>query len=268
MSRRLWEKTRYASKIDYIIDNFIREFDISKANISVLRDAGVMSENDYQYFLNAPRMERQIAIGKLQGGNTEASEILKNGIRNARKVFMEANSIDDSDILYIRNDAIAVIGPKPVKYLDISEHVHFRLSATYSSFYRFKAVDYLYLYDAVLNTEVLDVKGIGDEGIQLHKNFMLEFLCELFYRAQMEGVNEAINVLQDFYIKYTDLSLPIGYYRELNSGSRFKLDDKFSMYSTLYIDTSIDCFKKYIDISYNENLLRHLNKIYSTIYFK
>lgn len=268
MSRSLWQKSRYASRIEYIIDNPIREFDISKANISILRDANVLTEQDYQYFLNAPRMERQIAIGKLQGRNTKISEILKQGILNAKRIFMEANSIDDSDILYIRNDAIAIIGAKPVGYLNISEHVHFRPSAIYSSYYKYNMVDYLYYYDPVYRKERLDVKGIGDEGIELHKRFMLDFLSELFYRAQMEGIEEAIRVLQDFYIQYVDLKLPIGYYRELNSGSRYRLDNRFSMYSTLYMNESIELYKKNIDISYNENMLRYFMKIYSSIYFK
>ena len=40
----LWDKDRYSAKIEFIIDNFIREYDITKANISVLRDANVLSE--------------------------------------------------------------------------------------------------------------------------------------------------------------------------------------------------------------------------------
>ena len=41
-------------------------------------------------------------------------------IANAKKIFMESNGIQDSDILYIRNDAIAIIGNKFIGQLDIT----------------------------------------------------------------------------------------------------------------------------------------------------
>lgn len=268
MSSTLWQKANYAAKIQYVIDSTIREFDISKANISVLRDANVLTEDQYQYYLKAPRMERQIVIGKLQGSDSRITNILKDGITNAKKVFMQTNSIQDSEILYIRNDAIAIIGPRVINNLAITSRVSFRESARYSSFYRFNAIDMLYFYDPVTNTERLDLKGLGDEGVELHKKFMLDFLCELFYRAQIDGVQEAISLIQTFHKNYVDMQLPIEYYRELNSQSRYKLLPSVSMYSSIYMDYATDYHKRYLDISYNEALLRHFNRIFASIYFK
>lgn len=268
MSRTLWQKSHYAARIEYIVDNTIREFDISKANISVLRDANVLSEEQYQYYLNCSRMERQIAIGKLQGSNSRVSEILKTGITNAKKIFMETNSIDDSEILYIRNDAIAIIGQRVIRNLIISEHVVFRQSAAYTSFYKFNSIDFLYFYDPVTNTEVLDVKGLGEDGVRFHKEFMLEFLSELFYCAQMEGIRNAIQLLQMVHQNYLKRELSVGYYREMNPGSRFKLSSSLSMYSTVYMDNATEFYKQYLDISCNDSLLRHFMRIYATIYLK
>lgn len=267
MSSTLWQKTNYSARIEYIIDTLIREFDISKANISILRDANVLTEETYQYLLTAPRMERQVYIGKLQGSNTEVTNILKNGILNAKKIFMESNGIQDSEILYIRNDAIAIIGNRYIDNLAISNRVAFRESARYSSFYKFNTIDLLYYYNPVTNTEVLDVKGLGKAGTEVHKPYMLDFLCELFYRAQIEGIKQAIPILQSFYNRYINRDLEIGYYRELNPQSYFKLDSRMSMNSSLYMDHAFNGHKKLIDISYNDNLLRHFAKIYSSIYF-
>lgn len=268
MSSTLWQKANYAAKIQYVIDSTIREFDISKANISVLRDANILTEDQYQYYLRAPRMERQIYIGKLQGFDSRITNILKDGITNAKKIFMQTNSIQDSEILYIRNDAIAVIGPRVINNFMVTDRVSFRESARYSSFYRFNAIDMLYFYDPVTNTERLDLKGLGDGGVELHKKFMLDFLCELFYRAQIEGVQEAISLIQTFHKNYIDMHMPIEYYRELNSQSKYKLLPSISMYSTVYIDYATDYHKQYLDISYNEALLRHFNRIFASIYFK
>lgn len=268
MSRSLWQKSNYASRVEYIVDSTIREFDISKANISILRDANVLSETEYQYYLHCSRMERQVAIGKLQGSNPKVSEILKSGITNARKTFMELNSIDDSEVLYIRNDAIAIVGSRVIRNLIVSEHVSFRQSAQYTSFYKFKAIDFLYFYDPVTNIEKLDVKGLGEIGVELHKNFMLEFLSELFYCAQMEGIQNTIQLLQTVHQNYLKRELSIGYYRELNSGSRFKLSQSISMYSTVYMDQASEYYKQYLDISTNDSVFRHFMRIYASIYLK
>lgn len=267
MSSTLWQKAQYRSKIEYAINN-IREFDISKANISVLRDANVLSEDQYQYFLVCPRMERQIFIGKLQGSNPEVTEILKSGIANAKKVFMESNGIQDSEILYIRNDAIAIIGNRFVGQLDITDRVHFRQSAVYSSFYKVNAIDMLYYYNPVNNVENLDVKGLSDESIALHKEFMLDFLCELFCRAQMEGAQSSLEILQGLYKQYISRDLPVGFYRELNSQSYYKLDSSMAMYSSLFMDNVTEYHKKLLDISYNESILRLFSRIYASICFK
>lgn len=268
MSSQLWERTTYASRIEYIIDNTIREFDISKANISILRDANTLSEQEYQYYLTCPRMERQIAIGKLQGSNPGFTEIIKSGIMNAKKVFMQSNSIKDSDVLYIRNDALGIVGSKPIKYLNITDRVAFRESARYSSFVKFNAIDFLYFFDPVLNVEKLDVKGLGDSGVAVHKDYMLEFLCELFYCAQMEGVQPAISLLQTVHQNYLARRLDVGYYREVNPGSLYKLDSSMSMNSSIYTDYATEYYKRYLDISYNDSLLRHFNRILASIYFK
>ena len=80
MSKHLWERSFYNSNIPYLISVPIREYDISKANISVLRDANVINEEQYQYFYNAPKYIREVAIGKMQGSNPELSKIKNAGI--------------------------------------------------------------------------------------------------------------------------------------------------------------------------------------------
>ena len=262
----LWTKSSYRSEVQFLIDREIHEYDITKANISILRDANILSEEQYLYFLNAPKSERTVAIGKMQGRDSGITDVLKTGIANARKIFLESNNIPDSNILAIRNDAITYVG-RPAMVTTITDKVQFRNVGTYSSFYHINTVDYLYLYDIVSGTECLDIKGLGEESVELHKNFMLEFFSELFYSAQIEGVKSAILLLQLFYSNYVNKLLDVGYYRELNSQSMFKLDKSFSMVNSIFSDNLINSEKKYIDISFNENILRFLNRIYASIYF-
>ena len=264
---KLWEKDNFKSAVNFIIGNQIREYDMTKANISVLRDANAITEDQYQYFLSLPKFEREVAVGKMRGANPELTAILKEGIKHARQVFIESNGISEVDILAIRNDAITVVGYKPIRNLNISERVAFRFDGMYSSFYHINHLDLLYFYDPINNMENLDIKGMNDTAMALHKDFMLDFLSEVFYQSQVEGVQQSIRTIQNFHSQYIDLSLPVGYYRELNSGSRYKLNDTFSIIATLYMDYAVDFDKKYMDISYNEKVLRILNQYYSSIYF-
>lgn len=263
----LWEKDNYKSPINFIIGNQIREYDMSKANISVLRDAEAISEEQYQYFLHCPKLEREITIGKMRGSNPKLTDILKEGIKQARRKFIDLNNIDDIDILAIRNDALTIIGRKPIKALDITERVSFRLDGLYSSFYHINNLDLLYMYDPIGNTENLDIKGMNDEAINLHKDYMLDLLSEIFFEAQTTNVTTSIETLQSVHSRYILREMPIGFYRELNSGSRFRLNSEFSMYSTLYLEHATEYDKRHIDISYNEKVLRILNQYYSSIYF-
>ena len=263
----LWEKKLYRSPIQFLIDRPIYEYDISKANISVLRDANAISEEQYQYYYNAPKLEREIAIGNLQGRDKTVTDILNAGITNARRIFFEMNNIDPAKVLFIRNDSITVVG-NPVKYTDITERVRFRLAGEYTSYYDINRIDLLYKYDIVSGSENLEAKGLGDEGIELHRHFMLELLSELFYAAQIEGVHTAILLLQMVYANYLNKELNINFYREFNPGSLFKIagiTEYDPFYADYLTDTPYD--KNLIDISYNESILRYINRIYSSVYF-
>lgn len=263
----LWDKSNYKSKIEFLIDTPVIEYDISKANINVLRDANAISEEQYQYLYHAPKLERAITIGKLQGRDSNVTTLLKNGIENARRIFIESNNIQNYEILAIRNDAITIIG-RPAVNLDITDRVKFRLAGNYRSFYHLGTVDLFYNYDQIYKNEVLDVKGLGDLGVALHRNYILDFFAELFYSAQIEGVKAALSLLETVYSNYIKKELDIGYYREFNPRCGYKLNSDFSMCSAVYMNDATNRDKMYIDIGFNEVILRQLNRMLTSVYFK
>lgn len=266
MSRSVWKKVSYKAPIQYVIDFPIREYDLSKANISVLRDANAITEDLYQYLYSCPKDERNIIIGKMIGKNPEIEAIRKSGIENARRVFMEINNLEDDQILAIRNDAMVVLSDVPMR-LDITDRVKFRQEGSYRSFYRFNMVEMYYDFDPINKIEILDIKGLGDHAIPLHAEYMLDFLKEIFYCAQLEGVDMALDILSNFYKKYIGLELDIGYYRELIPSSRYRLNRSFTTYQSIETEIATNRDKQYLDISYNANVLTTLNKMLATSYF-
>lgn len=268
MSISLWKKSGYKARIPYLVNTRITEYDISKANINVLRDADIISEDQYQYLYNCTSQERYETIGKLQGRNTKVTEVLKAGIMNAKKVFMESNGIDDSRIIDIRNDALIISG-QPATNLDITQRVKFRVEAVYSSMYRINTIDLYYDFNRVYNSETLVPKGLGSIETEYHKHYMLELFAELFYCIQTEGVENAITLLQMVYENYINLKLETGFYREFRPNSAYRIKSYLKTYPSLYTDYITEYDKRhYLDITYNEGILRYLNRILMHMYLQ
>lgn len=263
----LWKVFRYTAPVECVIDNRIRVYDISKANISILHDKGVLASDIYDNLLAAPKLEREIYMGKFLGSNTEAAKILSDGIIEAKKIFFELNSIEDGEVLEIDNDSVCLIGNKPIYHQQISSHVYFRLAEEYTSYYKVKNIKYFYYANMITKQEVLKPKGLG-KAEYLHVPYMLDFLKELFFTAQFQGVVKAINLLTTFYGNYCSNSLDIGYYRNLNSESyySFKRFSGYAVYQSMTVPTPN--MRALVDIGYNEKLLREFNRILSGKYFK
>ena len=267
MASSLWNNFKYTAPIDCLIDVPIRVYDIRKANISILTELGYLTKDQYAELYNAQKLDRDIFIGRFQGNNPEASKALADGILEAKRLFFEMNNIEDRDILEINNDAVYIIGNKPIRIQQVSSLIYFNLAEEYTSFYSVKKIRYFYYANRITRTEYLRAKGIGSSS-HLHENFMFDFLKELFFTAQFEGVVNAINLLNIFYNKYINRELDLGYYRTLNASSIIMISN-FDQYATYGTDNIYDArLKRVMDISYNERVLREFNKLLSNKYFK
>lgn len=265
----LYNKINYKSPRDYVISEFIREYDISKANINILKAYNKISEEQYQYFLHCDRMERQIKIGIMIRDNPEIGNIIKNGIIEAKRLFFCENDIDDIDILQIRNDAVFLLNkmPRMTKFGSIE----FKLKNVYTSFYKTSLLEFFYYQDQVREIENLNITGISDKSYinrvyPLHKEYFIEFLLTLFDTAQNRDIQEVINILTLFYNKYINRELDIGYYREFNSDSMYKLCNFSIVNNFQYLLDSVSKDQlRYVDIENNRLILSDLFKIFSLI---
>lgn len=269
----IYANKSFHAPISYAINEPIIAYDISKANISVLRDQNILSEEEYIYLYNAPKLERSVAIGKMQLKDKSVTKALDSGIANAKRVFLKNNRISDSNILAIRNDSITVIGLPMAKNLAVTDRVKFHVEGVYTSYYQLRAtskapmIEILYNYDPVSGSEVFDVKGIGDDQLELHRNHMVRLLANIFYTAQSSSMISIVRLLSNIYRQYICLAFDLGVYREFNARSAFRLKKEFSTYSTIYTDYAEFATKDIIDISYNESILRQINRIFASMYF-
>lgn len=264
MSSNLYLKDGYNSPIiNYIISTYIREYDIEKANINILLKYGAITQEQYNKFLSMDSYSRKVAVGYLLRDNQEANKILRDGFVESRRLFFEANNIQDHEVLSIKKDAIFLINRIP-SVLDFGQ-VRFIEKNIYTSFYKISNLEFYYYLDYIHNIEKLDIKGISDENLKLHENYMLDFLKYIFEIAQTSHISEVITIITNFYKQYINMELDIGYYRELNSMSKYNISTK--TFSSFYADMLPDKDKKYLDISCNREILQTLYSYYSNIYF-
>lgn len=261
----LWQKYNFLSPINCLIDVPITVFDIRKANISVLREKGVITQSDYDSLYFSNKMYREVFIGKLIGNNPEVSNILAEGIIEAKRLFFEANNIEDREVLEINNDAVYLIGGRRIQVQQVSPLVYFNLADNYTSFYNVKNIRFYYYCNRIQKVENLTPKGMS-KSVIYHEQYMLDFLKALFYTAQFEGIQKALELLSTFYSQYISRSLNIGYYRNLNSSSRYSIVS-FDQYADYQTDIITANMINLVDISYNEKVLREFNKLLTEKYF-
>lgn len=260
----LWEMSNFTANISYLVNTYIYELDIQKSNINVLFLKGVIDQETYDKLYDAPRMVRQCYIGNLQK-DIRVVKALQEGVKEARKALIETNAIQPHEVLSIKNDAIFLIGRLP----QTTEFgmIKFIAKNKYTGFYKLKHLECYYLYDSMTREEKLDIKGISDQNLALHKNGFYDFLCDLFNIMQCHGPEIAMRLLKDYYNLYIRRMLEIDYYREFNAGSQFKYRIHTSIGTGFMIEDSSDTQKSLLDISYNLQILQELSKILSHAYF-
>lgn len=262
MSCLLWEKKNYLLDIEYLIATKISEYDIRKANISVLYSEGAISKEYYKFLYTADRMTRQIEIGYMIRNNPEIQKILTDGIAKYRKLFFESNGIDDTDILSIKNDAVFVMKKTPS--ITKFGNVEFVNKNTYSSFIKINKKE-VYFRSNVLTGEMnIDIKGISDLKLQYHQDYMLTVIADVMYYIETGNIKSGIDYIRDFYNAYIQRKINVGYYRNFDDESNFIIKAGVGIYSMEYCNTSMI---NALDISCNLRIIQELYGILTNIYF-
>ena len=261
----LFKHINYLAPIDSLISSYIREYDISKANINILLKYGAITDDQYRYYFNLDRLDRQIQVGLLLKNNPRFVPILKDGIIEAKRNLFEANDIQEYEVLSIKNDAVFLINKIPA--ITKFDNIEFSCKNVYTSFYKLLNKEYYYLFDMPNQIEKIDIKGINEQKLILHQEYFLEFLLTLFSSAQTEPIEDTIGLLKTFYNNYINRRLDIGYYRRFDGESCFDFNEisKYCTFKAKYIPQQ---YIDQIDISYNLDILTQLIKIYSGIYFQ
>lgn len=243
MSKQIWERHYYRNKdIDFFINNQIIEYDIKSAGLSLAKEYGYLDKNIIKKLDEISKDERNRLMGIIKIKDKQLVKNENKALVEARKKFIEMNNIDNDNIISIKKDALFV--SKECYNLKSGE-IQFVPKNKYTSYMVLNNIEFYY------NRLKLDIKGINDDLLKLHNDYMLQFFKQYFQYIEMGKSNKLLDFIAGFVYRYKSRDLDIGYYREFNAMSLFKLNKQTS-HGTEYLIKYIDeeSFND-IDIGYN-----------------
>lgn len=258
----LYKEKIYTINLNYLFNQYIREYDISKANINILFAKKVIDINLYNTLYNSDRMYRQVYIGKMIRNNPKIQEVLNQGIIEYKQKFFEANGINDNNIVSIKNDAVFVLNIVP-KILNF-DNITFVHKNTYTSFMKLNELELYYGCD--MASEVIDVKGIKDTDLEMYHMDFLSIIIDYFRYIQKGGPEATLQYITYIINNYVKLQLPITCYRRFRNSNDYVLNTFTESYGIYYLDDTYQN-KRSIDISYNFNILRIMHMYASQILY-
>ena len=267
LNNTLWEKDRYISPYyEWLISANIQEYDLEKANISILLDSGVITRKQYEYYANMPKRQREITVGCFLRDHPAVISLLQTGFMNARRGFLVENNISEENILYIDKDSITTIN-YDAKYSRISDNLNFRKKKVYHSFYRIFDIDLLYYHDGVNeNYRLKNAPYTMMDRINSFKNGILDLILEISYRGRHDPFADTLRMINSAYRRYTASELCRDFYREFNRTAMYKIKNDSNVFD-YYVDDLTDWQMSQVDISYNVNIFSLFSKIFSKQYF-
>lgn len=240
----LYRKHNYLNKnIPYLISNEIIEYDMQEAGFNIMKRFKLLSDDRIKYLEGISKKHRTIQIGLYIRNDRDLGKLLNEKFVEVREWFFEGNDLKDEDVLSIKKDAIITMRRCNNTEFD---NIKFIEKNSYTSYY------YINKYEFYYNKmHEVHVKGINDELLELHKPYMLDFLYNFFKMNEISSRKKVIELLKSFIEAYKNKTLNIGYYRELNSQSLFRLKNESLFGDNIGIADVNDIEK--IDISYNFN---------------
>lgn len=237
----LYRKHNYLNEEIVFLRNVpVREYDLSEGGFSLIKYFNLLSKSEIEKLDLLTKNERLIQIGKMQIKNTSLSKNLMLAFVEARKMFFEANDLDDDDILSIKKDAIFVIN-KSCKETDF-DILSFKLKNFYSSFLIISNIEFY--YNSI--KDKLDIKKLGEITHPLFD--VIKTAIKLAENNKNEKT--LFTYLQNFIKQYLNKSLQIEFYKELRFDGMFKYKYELANQSICLDSIDLSLIND-IDISYN-----------------
>lgn len=250
MERKIYQEDNFInSNIPFMFNRRIVEFDMKEAGFSLCKEYKLLPSDVLTKLSRYRKDRRNVEIGNLQRNNKDFNKNLRLAFEYARKLFFDANALDQTDIISIKKDAIFTFHPEKITKEQFGEHILFREKNQYSAYIQLEKRLEIYYHP-----EYVDIKGINTENCNLHMDYMIDFIRKFCKHMETSTDEKTMDFIRRFATSYKLNKLDVGYYREFNANSKFvDLDgNKYSVYDD----------PQYLNKSYNfEHVILKLAKI-------
>jgi hypothetical protein len=193
---------------DYVFNSSIVEYDMQSAGLSILKDSGVLTEDQITDLEQMSKDSRNIQLGNMTRDNEAFRDILKQGFMDARKNFIEGNNLQEQDIVCIKKDAIfTTVKCNNLEFGGIT----FRPKTRWRSYLRLGNVEFLFQ-----DKLKYQVKGLGDTAVDYHRDGWISTIMTI-----IDKVSNADRSVKGYMIglidKYKSGELPERFYHVFKS---------------------------------------------------
>lgn len=168
--------------------------------------------------------------------------------------YLEPRKINDEDILYFDDHKLIL------NDIDLEDD-NFKVDE-YDNFIRVGELVLMTKQDMFGMKET--VVGLDPHSIELHKDYFIALIFKVMNMLANNNIQLAVDTLNSTYIDYVSGELNVGYYREFNVQSKYKVSSMNYIYS---IDINPDDIKS-LNIGYNEKVLRYIKSLIWGLYGK
>lgn len=217
MENKLYLHDNYTDfDVESLFSTELIEYDMKAAGYNITKYFKLLPESTFIELDKLPKYQRNVRLGLIQEKDQEYKKALKQGFKDARQLFFEANNLEANDILSIKKDAIFT--KRKCKYTEF-DNLKFVAKNTYSSYMNIEKLQLFY------NGKDIHVKGINDEKVKLHEQGILQYLKDVFNYNETMNHNFIIKFIKEFSMEYKSRELPVEFYREFNKRSYYKLNE-------------------------------------------
>lgn len=168
--------------------------------------------------------------------------------------YLEPRKINDEDILYFDDHKLIL------NDIDLEDD-NFKVDE-YDNFIRVGELVLMTKQDMFGMKET--IVGLDPHSIELHKDYFIALIFKVMNMLANNNIQLAVDTLNSTYIDYVSGELNVGYYREFNVQSKYKVSSMNYIYS---IDINPDDIKS-LNIGYNEKVLRYIKSLIWGLYGK
>lgn len=200
--------------IEYTFHSNIVEYDMRAMSVSICKRYHLLDDEQLQMLELLPKKDRTIKMGMLQK-NKEFSDKLIACELQTRKEFLEANHLDESNVLSLHSDAC--IFNSNNKITNIIDGVEFKHESTWTSYLRFNGLEIFRDSEGILS-----FKGAPVELLNRHALGIQLYLRKIF--ELVENYDDSVlDFMRTFQQKYLMDKLQQHYYMSFGKIGDFKM---------------------------------------------